>query len=159
MSKWCILVITVLYFPWPFYFSLLTFIFFLLQESFLQECRSKSILSAMPVPFTMTRRGMLCPRRGPDALGWKWNRDWSVVFICCWNLGGYISCAFLSSSTTDTRAYFWPFAMMTSSNRNVFRVTGPLCGEFTGRRWFPLRKASDAELWFFLRSAPEQTIE
>ena len=22
--------------------------------------------------------------------------------------------------------------MMTSSNRNIFRVTGPLCGEFTG---------------------------
>ena len=39
--------------------------------------------------------------------------------------------------------------MMTSSNRNIFRVTGPLCGEFTGQRWIPLTKASDAELWFF----------
>ena len=27
-----------------------------------------------------------------------------------------------------------------------FRVTGPLCGEFTGHRWIPLTKASDAEL-------------
>ena len=26
---------------------------------------------------------------------------------------------------------------MTSSNGNIFRVTGPLCGEFTGRRWIP----------------------
>ena len=25
--------------------------------------------------------------------------------------------------------------MMTSSNGNIFRVTGPLCGEFTGHRW------------------------
>ena len=25
--------------------------------------------------------------------------------------------------------------MMTSSNGNIFRVTGPLFGEFTGRRW------------------------
>ena len=25
--------------------------------------------------------------------------------------------------------------MMTSSNGNIFRVTGPLCGEFTGLRW------------------------
>ena len=25
--------------------------------------------------------------------------------------------------------------MMTSSNKNIFRVTGHLCGEFTGRRW------------------------
>ena len=40
--------------------------------------------------------------------------------------------------------------MMTSSNENIFRVTGHLCGEFTGPRWFPRAKASDAELWCFL---------
>ena len=34
--------------------------------------------------------------------------------------------------------------MMTSSNGNIFRVTGPLCGEFTGYQWIPLTKASDA---------------
>ena len=33
------------------------------------------------------------------------------------------------------------FAMMTSSNGNMFRVTGPLGGEFTGPRWIPLTKA------------------
>ena len=38
---------------------------------------------------------------------------------------------------------------MTSSNGKIFRVTGPLCGEFTGHRWIPHTKASDAELWFF----------
>ena len=39
---------------------------------------------------------------------------------------------------------------MTSSNGNIFRVTGPLCGEFTRDRWIPLTKASDAEpLCFF----------
>ena len=27
--------------------------------------------------------------------------------------------------------------MMTSPNRNIFRVTGHLCGEFTGHRWIP----------------------
>ena len=37
--------------------------------------------------------------------------------------------------------------MMTSSNGNIFRVTGHLCGEFTGPRWIPHTKASDAELW------------
>ena len=31
----------------------------------------------------------------------------------------------------------------------------PLCGEFTGPRWIPRTKASDAELWCFLWSAPE----
>ena len=43
---------------------------------------------------------------------------------------------------------------MTSSNGNIFRVTGLLCGEFTAHRRIPLTKASDAELWCFLWSAP-----
>ena len=51
------------------------------------------------------------------------------------------------------------FFMMTSSNANILRVTGPLCREFTGHRWIPLAKASDAELWCFLRSAHEQKID
>ena len=44
--------------------------------------------------------------------------------------------------------------MMTSSNGDIFRVIGPLYGEFTGHRWIPLTKASDAEVWCFLWSAP-----
>ena len=40
--------------------------------------------------------------------------------------------------------------MMTSSNGNIFRVTGHLCGEFTGHRWIPRTKASDAEIMFCL---------
>ena len=40
--------------------------------------------------------------------------------------------------------------MMTSSNGNIFCVTGPLCGEFTGHQWIPNTKASDAQLWCFL---------
>ena len=39
--------------------------------------------------------------------------------------------------------------MMTSSNVRIFRVTGPLCGKFTGPRWIPHTKAGDAELWWF----------
>ena len=30
--------------------------------------------------------------------------------------------------------------MITSSNGNIFRVTGPLCGEFTGHRWIPAQR-------------------
>ena len=41
--------------------------------------------------------------------------------------------------------------MMTSSNRNFFRVIGPL--------WITLTKASDTELWYFLWSASEQTVK
>ena len=32
------------------------------------------------------------------------------------------------------------FSMMTSSNGNIFRVTGPLCGEFTGPGEFPTQR-------------------
>ena len=41
-------------------------------------------------------------------------------------------------------------AMMMSSNGNIFHVTGLLCREFTGPRWIPHTKASNAELWCFL---------
>ena len=47
--------------------------------------------------------------------------------------------------------------MVMSSNGNVFHVTGLLCGEFTGHRWIPHPKASDAEFWCFLWSPPEPT--
>ena len=58
--------------------------------------------------------------------------------------------------TWDT-SFFVTFqpTMMTSSNGIFFRVTGHLCGEFTGPRWIPHTKASDAELWCFLWSASE----
>ena len=49
--------------------------------------------------------------------------------------------------------------MVTSSKGNIYRVTGPLCGEFTGHQWILLTKDSDTELWCFLWSAPEQTVK
>ena len=52
-----------------------------------------------------------------------------------------------------------PWQIMTSSNGNIFRVTGPLYGEFTVHRWIPITKASDAEFWSFLWSVPEQTVQ
>ena len=49
--------------------------------------------------------------------------------------------------------------MMASSNGNIFHVTSPLWGESTGHRWIHLTKASDAELRYFLSSAPKQMVE
>ena len=49
---------------------------------------------------------------------------------------------------------YWPLCW-----GNIFRVTGPLCGEFTGHRWVPRTQASDAELWCFLWFALEPTVE
>ena len=42
--------------------------------------------------------------------------------------------------------------MMTSSNGKKFRVTGHLWGDFTGHRWIPRTKVSEAELRCFLWS-------
>ena len=39
---------------------------------------------------------------------------------------------------------------MASSNGNIFRITGHLCGEFTGHRWIPHTKAS-LNVFFDLR--------
>ena len=45
-------------------------------------------------------------------------------------------------------------------NGIVFPVIGPLCGGFTGHRWISLTKVQwRAELWCFLWSVPEQTVE
>ena len=44
----------------------------------------------------------------------------------------------------------FPESMMTSSNGNIFRATGPLWGDSTGHQRIPLTKASDAELLCFL---------
>ena len=57
--------------------------------------------------------------------------------------------------TGDLRTLY----LSTSSNGNFFRVTEPLCGEFTGNQWIPRTKASDAELWYFLWSAPWINVE
>ena len=74
---------------------------------------------------------------------------WLCVYLshCVFQNGGWL---FLGA--------FMALAMKTSSNGNIFRITGPLWGEFANR-WIPLTKASDAELWCFLWSAPEQTVE
>ena len=47
----------------------------------------------------------------------------------------------ISTRFTHCCAWLW-FAsnMMTSSNGNIFRVAGPLCGEFTGPRWIPAQR-------------------
>ena len=44
---------------------------------------------------------------------------------------------------TEIYAAMWLLdwlVMMTSSNGKFFRVTGPLCGEFTGHRWIPAQR-------------------
>ena len=59
-------------------------------------------------------------------------------------------------SSVDGHSDLSPYIiMMTLSNGNIFSVTGPLCREFTDHQWISRTKASDADLWCFLWSAPE----
>ena len=53
---------------------------------------------------------------------------------------------------------FWGHNVMTSSSGKTFALLA-LWGESIGQRWIPVTKAGVAELWYFLWSAPEQTVE
>ena len=66
----------------------------------------------------------------------------------CWWPGGIRN----QGIKAATVLIWFSLNMMTSSNGNIFRVNGLLCGEFSGPRWIPRTKASDAELWCFLWS-------
>ena len=75
-----------------------------------------------------------------------------------WNYMGKIT-APRHNKTQQTASHVYDYLMMTSTNENLFGVSGPLWGESTGHRWIPLTTASDAELRCFLSCAPEQKIE
>ena len=53
-----------------------------------------------------------------------------------------------------SRGVLGPVIMMTSSNGNIFRVSGSLCREFTGHRWIPCTKASAVGDWTWLLKIP-----
>ena len=85
----------------------------------------------------------------------QWRLPWSLCFLRVSgpHLGEY------SDGLSSYYIYSVLYDMMTSSNGNIFRITGSLCREFTGHWWTPLTKASDEKLWCFLWSVPEQMVE
>ena len=48
--------------------------------------------------------------------------------------------------------------MMTSSNGNIFRVTGPLCGEFTGPDEFPAQRPVTRSFHVFFDLGPNKRL-
>ena len=48
--------------------------------------------------------------------------------------------------------------MMTSSNGNIFRVTGPLCGEFTGPGEFPTQRPVTRSFDVFFNLRPNKRL-
>ena len=83
------------------------------------------------------------------------------LFVICRHIKTYPQC-YRRMVLNEIDQYFFKlirhiyFCVKTSSNGDIFRVTGPLCGEFTGYRWIPLTKVSNAELLCFLWSAHGQ---
>ena len=67
-------------------------------------------------------------------------------------------CGVWSIGWTTCLLWGGPLFKMTSSNENIFRVTGHVWGEFPGHRWIPRTKASDAELWCSLWSASDKPL-
>ena len=81
----------------------------------------------------------------------KFHKYWLSIFTGCKHI---IACAFhmlqkFINQWMIHACVVFEAPMMTSSNGNIFRATGPMCGEFTGHRWIPCTKSSDTELWFF----------
>ena len=72
---------------------------------------------------------------------------------CFYTVNNMVDGDVTTQGSRTSAAEVW--TMMTYSNENIFRVTGPLWLEFTGQRWIPLTKTSDADLRCFLWCAPE----
>ena len=99
----------------------------------------------------------------------QWHRAFMFSLICAWTNGWanhryagdlrrhrthydvtvmkHHACAKSKSFGGSNGGYSWSITvglsslyMMTSSNGNIFRVTGPLCGEFTGPGEFPTQR-------------------
>ena len=50
------------------------------------------------------------------------------------------------------------YSMMTSSNENIFRVTGHLCGESTGPRWIPVQRPVTRSFEVFFDLHPNKRL-
>ena len=109
--------------------------------------------------------------RGRRKLPISKRKEWRISSTCYlssrWNCNSNIfNNLILSSKITAYPHILLPLAPTACTYRVIwllfhddvikfFRVTGHLCREFTGVRWIPHTKASDAELLCFLWTAPE----
>ena len=67
---------------------------------------------------------------------------WNIAL----NIHMYCECLWVNLLYKNNKNVAVTGVMVMSSNENIFRVTGHLCGEFTGPGEFPHTKASGAEL-------------
>ena len=62
-------------------------------------------------------------------------------------------------SIVNAQVQYILIVMMTPPNGNIFCVTGPLCGEFTGHRWIPLKRPVTLIFDVLFDLHLEQTVE
>ena len=79
-------------------------------------------------------------------ISWGLKRtSWIWLFVIAFTQGGgVVGLRAWPGSLQNTPIYSGikrlTLNMMTLSNGNIFRITGPLCGEFTGHRWIPHKR-------------------
>ena len=80
----------------------------------------------------------------------KWELGGVIYHPCSHFNGGLVKLSFKFGLRLIITTHI---NMMTSSNGNIFRVTGPLCGEFTGPGEFPTQRpvARSFDVFFDLR--------
>ena len=73
--------------------------------------------------------------------------------VCLWLVPSHFHQIKMSNTGVSIVFSKYSLIMMTSSNGNIFRVTGPLCGEFTGPGEFPTQRpvTRNYDVFFDLR--------
>ena len=99
---------------------------------------------------------------GPIMHAWKYSIMLVLECSCCTPLA--VSSLSLCDSKWKQRSSLWkndkPKCHDDVINmKSLSALLALLWGESTGHRWIPLTTASDAELWCFLWSAPENGVE
>ena len=103
---------------------------------------------------------LLCPAVDGYPYVWEAKSMTMMIFhtVCVFSPVNGTSPTCLMTYMTSHALRAFVSSMMTAPNGNIYRVTGPLCGEFSGHRWIPLTKNSDAELWYFRRAHYDVTV-
>ena len=105
--------------------------------------------------FLVSSSSCLCPVHWSHVFSREWSCSWSSTDRWCsnyiWvvnNLIAYKGVTYSRDLTVD--AMKQSGNPLTSSNGNMFHITGSLCREFTSHRWIPLTKSRDTALMFSL---------
>ena len=105
----------------------------------------------------------IAPRTVPDRQTDRLTRVFIELLAAAKMHKAWMTCEALyrhytKNSLSDCTIHIWDICMMTSSNGNIFRVTGHLCGEFTGHRWIPCTKAVTRSFDAFFDLRPNKQL-